>query len=66
MDKGWGRGLPFLYTLCFLFPTKSAPPPPLPPMAEGFLFLSLYLRQRTVGEGGQVEQEGAPGGTQQG
>lgn len=63
MDKGWGRGLPFLYTLCFLFPTKSSP---LPPMAEGFLSLSLYLRQRTVGEGGQVEQEGAPGGTQQG
>lgn len=58
--KGWGRGLPFLYTLCFLFPAKS------PPLTGERFCLSLCLKQRAIGEGRQVEQEGAPGGTQQG
>lgn len=58
-----GKGFAISVHPLLSFPYKILPPPP---MAEGFLSLSLYLRQRTVGEGGQVEQEGAPGGTQQG
>lgn len=56
-DKGWGRGLARSYTSCFPFPNRSPPPISLS------IFDAFFLKQRTEGEGRQVEQGG---GTQQG